>query len=70
MDSLSNILKINKKNANADREPQSEVEESKEKPSFEQSLAKKGRQFVLGIENLSIVNKADLKNLRSMLLNQ
>jgi len=49
------------------REPQSEAEESKEKPSFERALAKEARTFVMGIENFQVINRADLKGLKAML---
>ena len=67
MDTLCSILKIKRRVHKSDREPQSEVEESKQGPDFETEIAKEARKFILAIEKLSIVNEADLKDLRDLL---
>ena len=70
MDRLCGIVQNKPNNIRADREPQSESEESKQGLDFEKAIAKEARQFILAVENLSIVNEADLKSLKAMLENQ
>ena len=70
MDRLCDIVQTKRKDIRADREPQSESEESKQGLDFEKAIAKEARQFILAVENLLIVNEADLKSLRAMLENQ
>jgi hypothetical protein len=70
VDRLCGIVQNKPNNIRADREPQSESEESKQGLDFEKAIAKEARQFILAVENLSIVNEADLKSLKAMLENQ
>ena len=67
MDTLCSILKIKRRVHKSDREPQSEAEESKQGPDFETEIAKEARKFILAIEKLSIVDEADLEDLRGLL---
>ncbi len=52
IDTLRKILGIKHKQPKTDREPQSEVEESKQRLSFEEEIAQEAHKFIQAIENL------------------
>ncbi len=67
---LCSIVQTKQKNSWAEREPQSESEESKQGLNFVKAIAKEARQFIQTVENLAVVNEADLRGLRAMLERQ
>ena len=63
-------MQIKRKDIRAEREPQSESEESKLELDFEKAILKEARQFILAVEELSVAKEGDLMSLREMLERQ
>jgi hypothetical protein len=67
MDFFFDLLKLKPRKVKGDREPQSELEESKDKLEvFEQAIIQEMRKFVEGLKNSKIVAEADLDDLKSL----
>ncbi len=63
-------MQIKRKDVRAEREPQSESEESKLELDFEKAILKEARQFILAVEELSVAKEGDLMSLKAMLERQ
>ncbi len=49
-------------------DPQSESDDDSANLKFQKQIAKESKHFVVGLENLMIVNQQDLKDLNEMLV--
>ena len=66
---MSSILEIDHPVPKSYYDPQSESDDDSMNLKFQKQIAKESKHFVVGLENLMVVNKQDLKDLNEMLEN-
>ncbi len=69
IDTLFQLLEIEHPVSKGYHDPQSESDDDSPNLKFQKQIAKESKHFVVGLENLMVVNRQDLKDLNEMLKN-